>query len=314
MAGFSPEVLDLLRKLGAGGIPIGAGKVFWVNTVGEGGDDGNVGTRPDQPFLTITHALTQCDSERNDYIMVIDDYQEPAAVAINKTRVHIIGLGNYFRPNSNHAFVALNALANHAIFIVSSNSNNCEIAGFALGGGAAHAGIENSAGTPMGLHIHDCVFGHFFSHNTPQDGIRVGANATNIRIEHCVFLGTSVNAQGLLTRDGIRFAAAANSYGGAIVDNILQGLPIVAINISGHGEALVIKENVFTVPDSANGEAITLGATSLGCLVLDNKAAHGMGEAAGNAFNPYRDLSGVNTNNGWAWNSYNNAYVEPVGV
>lgn len=302
---------DYAPQGGVGGIPIGAGKVFWVNLSANGGDNGNPGTRPDKPFETITYALTQCVSGRNDYIFVIDDYRELAAVAINKTRVHIIGLVNYLRPNPNVPFVCLNSVTNDfAIFTVSALSNNSEIAGFALGGGAGHAGIENPGGTPMNLHIHDCVFGHSFSGNTPEDGIRIASNATALRVEACKFLGTSIGAQGLITRDGIRFGAAANSRGGDIVDNIFQGLPGIGIDILSHGEALVIKRNEFTVPDLANGEAITLAAaTCAGILVDDNHAMNGNAQLD-YGFCPYRDLNAPS--NHWGRNYRGNAVIEPV--
>ena len=95
-------IYDLLSQLFGNvlGIPTGAGNVFWVD--GINGNNANSGTRPDQPWLTITYALTQCVNEHNDYIMVLDAWQEPAAVDINVTRVHIIGLANYLRKNSNN--------------------------------------------------------------------------------------------------------------------------------------------------------------------------------------------------------------------
>ena len=292
------------------GFPIGTGNVFWVH--GFTGSDLNVGTRPDLPFATITHALTQCVADNNDYIIVLDAWQEPAAVDINITRVHIIGLGNYLRPNSNHPFVALNALADHAIFTVSALSNNCEIAGFSLGGGATHAGIENPNGTPMGLHIHNCVFGHSFAGGTPQDGIRIEINATNIRIEHCVFLGTP-GGKGLLTRDGIRFQGGGDPLNGDIENNQFKGLPGIAMNFVSVADAtggITIKDNVIVCKEGAvQGDAITLEATTRGFLVVGNKAGYG-GAAMG--VNPYLDNSILAPFNTWIENYTGNALIYPA--
>lgn len=315
-------IYDLLSQLFPGGwlgFPVGAGHVFWVD--GFNGLDTNPGTTPTLPFQTITYALTQCVNDRNDYIMVLDAWQEPAAVAINVTRVHIIGLGNYLRPNSNHPFVMLNAAADHAIFTVSALSNNCEIAGFSLGGGATHAGIENPGGTPMGLHIHDCVFGHQFAGNTPQDGIRVDLNTTNIRIERCTFLGADAGSKvdGLITRDGIRLQCAGDPRGGMIKDNRIMGIPGVGINLNAPFEdgAWIIEDNHFYMPivDAAPaGWAITLQANVAGCMVNNNHAKQ-TGDGTGN--NPYRDLStGVlaTCKNGWGMNYSGPAVISPVVV
>lgn len=296
------------------GMPIGAGKVFWVNTAANGGDDGNVGTRPDQPFETIIYALTQCVSERNDYIMVIDDWQEATTITVNKTRVHIIGLANYLRPNTNNPLVCLNSVTNDfPIFTVSALSNNSEIAGFALGGGATEAGIENVAGTPMNLHIHDCVFGHSFSGNTPQDGIRIGLNATNIRIEHCIFLGTP-GGKGLITRDGIRWSCGGDPLNGNIENNQFKALPGVGINFAAIGAAtggITIKDNVISCESDKQGAAITLCANTRGFLVVGNKALYGAATAA-MANNPYLDQTIAAPFNAWMANYKGNALIDPA--
>ena len=290
-----------LKLMGMGCVPWAIlGNVFYVD--GVNGNDGWDGLTPDTPFLTITHALTQCVADHDDYIIVLEHWQE--VVAINITRVHIIAIPS----NPNHSFVQMNAALDTAIFTVSALSNNCEIAGFSFGGGATHAGIENPGGTPMGLYIHSCQFGHAFAGDTPQDGIRIDANATAIRIEHCFLFGDS--GKGTLSRDGIRFAAAANSYGGAIVNNRFQGITGISINIVSHGEDLVINGNKFSVPDLANGEAITLAAATVDGVLVDDNAAMNGNAQVGYGFNPYRDLNAPN--NHWGRNYRGNTVIEPV--
>lgn len=268
------------------------GNVYYVH--GFTGLDTNDGLTPNSPFLTITHALTLCVNDHDDYIIVMEHWQE--VVTINKTRVHIIGVGG----NPNHSFVQMNAAADTAIFIVSSNSNNSEIAGFSFGGGANHAGIENAAGTPMGLYIHDCQFGHVFAGDTPQDGIRIGANATNIRIERCSFYGNE--GKGTMTRDGIRWVAG-DPLNGTIINNQFIGLPAVGINFLGAIGIGSILDNFFYSPVASllgAGWAITLNG--IGTIVSNNRASC-TGDATGN--NPYRDASGAGVAsrlNGWSNN------------
>lgn len=303
-------IYTLLQSWGAWiGSPIGAGRVFFVD--GLAGNNGNIGTDPNQPWLTITYALTQCVNDRNDYIIVLEHWQE--VVDINVTRVHIIGLSNYLRPNSNHSFVQMNAAADTAIFTVTALSNNCEIAGFSFGGGATHAGIENAGGTPMGLHIHDCVFGHSFAGGTPQDGILIGLNATNIRIEHCVFLGAP-GGKGTLTRDGIRWAGAGDPLNGNIENCQFKALPGIGLNfvsVADDTGGITIKDNIFSCESDKQGAAITLGATCRGFLVSGNKALYGQTTAA-MANNPYLDQAIVAPFNAWMANFKGNVLIDPA--
>lgn len=303
-------IYDLLASWGAWiGGPIGAGRIFFVD--GLNGNNANIGTDPNFPWLTITYALTQCVNDRNDYIIVLDHWQE--VVNINVTRVHIIGLSNFLRPNSNHSFVQMNAAADTAIFLLTTLSNNCEIAGFSFGGGATHAGIENAGGTPMGVHIHDCVFGHTFAGGTPQDGIRIAVNATNIRIEDCVFLGAP-GGKGTLTRDGIRWVSGGDPLNGYIGENEFKALPGIGINFAAVAAAtggITIKDNIFSCESDKQGSAITLTANCRGFLVSGNKALYGQSTAL-MAQNPYLDQATVAPLNAWMANYKGNVLIDPA--
>ena len=292
-----------LKLMGLGIIPgAGLGNVFYVD--GVNGNDAWDGLTPNTPFATITHALTQCVADNDDYIIVLDHWQE--VVAINVTRVHIIGIP----ANPNHSFVQMNAAADTAIFTVTALSNNCEIAGFSFGGGATHAAIENVAGTPMGLYIHHCQFGYAFAQNTPQDGIRIGINATNIRVEHCKFLGPD-SPEGTITRDGIHWVSGGDPMGGAFHKNVFHGLSGgIGINLAAVAAltgGFIIDENLFYVAIAdamAAGWAITLAGPGnvAHCLISGNYASQ-TGDNTGT--NPFRDLStGVLATclNGWVGN------------
>ena len=307
-------IYDVLMNLFPGlqlGVPIGAGNVFWVDATN--GDDGNVGTRPDQAFATIIFALTQCVDDNNDYIMVMENAAEAATITVGVSRVHIIGLGNFFRPNSNHPYIELSAGGDWAIFTLTTASANCEIAGFSLGGGATAAGIQNLAGTPEGVHIHDCVFGHAFIADTPQDGIFIDLNATNIRIENCIFLGIP-GGKGTITRDGIRWDSAADPLCGVIENNEFNGIPGIAINFVALLDAtggIGIKDNVIVCGADTQGDAITLAATTRGFRVAGNKALFGK-VTAGMVNNPYVDATIVSPFNTWIANHKGNVLVDPA--
>jgi hypothetical protein len=296
--------------------PPGIGRVFYVHNWT--GSDNNNGIDPGTPFATIAHALTECVDDRNDYIIVLQHWQEDP-IAIDKTLVHIIGISN----NPALPFICLNNAANNdAIFTITAECNHVEIAGFMLGGGAGHAAIENLGGTPQQAYIHNCVFGHRFSGNTPQDGILIGVNATGIHIEDCIFFGLDAahKVDGLITRDGIHIATGADPMNGVIRNNRFMGIPGVGINLSCTLEngGWIIEDNRFFIPivDAlAAGWAITLQSPVAGCMVNNNHAMQ-TGDGTGN--NPYRDLSNpgliAQLKNGWGMNYSGQAVIAPATV
>jgi len=294
----------LMGMPGVGGSLIKTtGNVFYVN--GFTGLDTRTGLNPNYPLLTIAHALTHCVNDHDDYIIVLDHWQEAWPVTINVSRVHIIGVGT----DPNHPFVALNAAADTAIFVL-NNCPNSEIAGFSFGGGNTHGGIEDAAGIPMGVYIHDCVFGHTFAGDTPLNGIRIVWNVTDVRIENNLFLGNQSAGGGTLTGNGIHFHATGDTLGGVIKGNVFKGINGIGcwINLPlGVPGGIYITDNEFyqDIADGAPlGWAITLNGPALtaGCFVARNVASQ-TGDATGN--NPYRDLStGVigTCLNGWVMN------------
>lgn len=278
------------------GRPSAMGRVFFVHAFT--GNDNNKGDDPNAPFATLRHALDQCVNDRNDYIFVLDCWQEAMPIAIDVTTVHIIGVGG----QPNRPYPLWNAAGDTAIFEISSASNNCEIAGFGFGGGATHAAIENSGGTPMGVWIHDCIFGHSFCNNTPQDGIRIEVNATAIRIERCCFYGSGgLTSPGTITRDGIRFQGGGDPLGGVIANNLFLGCPGVAINfvtVAADSGGIAIVVNNIACDANTQGAAISLGASCGGFIISDNRANFGdtdMGQ------NPFLDGAAAG-NNHWMAN------------
>jgi hypothetical protein len=270
------------------------GRVFYVDEFN--GDNGNEGIDPSAPFATITYALTQCVDDRNDYIIVLDCYdQDTYPIVINKSMVHIIGrskqtiLGN--------RWPLMNGGGGTGVFQIGSGGKGwVEIAGFAFGNAGGPC-ILASGGACMGSWIHHCVFGETLA---AQDGILGDApdrpNFTTI--EDCIFAG-------LLTRDGIRGPTLTKCV---IRNNIFREYAGVGVNITGDGEPLAVIGNYFYVPiadSAAAGWAITTNGH--GCIFAHNFATQ-TGDNTGN--NPYRDLStGVLATclNGWVANYAGNA-------
>lgn len=285
--------------------PLGAiGRVFFVNGIDGVGLNTNQGGRED-PFLTLTYALSQCVANRND-VIVIQDYWQPTGetwpILVNIHQVHIIGAALRNLP-----YPSIHPPADTAAFEIANTGQNSEIANLMIGGGNAHGGIETGSianGMGNGLWVHDCWLGHNWF-GTPLAGIRnLGTiNACGIRIERCKFLGDQANCTGAITATAIDNALGV---GGAwwddcdFLNNYFLGCQI-ALDL--YARTCLILDNRFITPDDGgiDGEAVTLQAGSVGCMVDGNRAMSG-GDAA-MTDNPYRDLGGAGgANNSWGIN------------
>jgi len=241
---------------------VGGGTTYFVE--GNNGSDANHGLTREAPLLTIAHALDLCVSGNDDYIIVLDHYQETFPITVNKAKVHIIGV------NVGQPMVWLTAALDTAIFEI--EADNVEIAGFEFGPGASHAGIEFTANAEIGYgRIHDCAFGWM---QAGQDGIwvPVTSEAAETIIEKCLF-GNN------LTRDGIRIDH--NMTRGIIQDNIFRSVAGVGINVLGQMALGTIRRNKFMLPANTAGAAITLSAACAGIFVEDNDANFGDTAAMG---------------------------------
>lgn len=265
------------------GVPNTAGKVFFVDAAA--GLDTNVGDVPTAPLQTFVAALAKCVSGRGDYIFVLNAGADAMPIILDKTRVHVIGLSG--KPQS------LVAAADTAVFQVSSNSNDCEIANFRIRSGATHAGIENIGGTPMGLYIHDCWFGHSLDAGAMLHGIWIRSNATALQIKKCRFFGTNA---GRITGDGIRFDGMGDSLQGVIEDCLFNEIPGVGIR----GNQMIgfeILLNRFGYPVDNAGAAITLAANCHRNVIVGNNA--NVGKAVAGAVIAYVDGA---ADNHWSGN------------
>ena len=302
-------------NLGPGvGLIAPAGIVGGFNTPGTvyftdifNGDNTNNGLSPDVPFQTIAYALTQCTDDNDDYIIVMDAWNEATPITVACTRVHIIGLST----SPERPYPVLTATGDTNVMVISNASQSSEIANLDFGGGNTAAGIAAIGGsTPMGVIIHDCTFGNGWAGDTALYGIWVAAEATALAIMNCQFRGSGGGVTGgTLTGDGIRLTMNAN-LGGRITGNILQGLPGIAINFTANGDAYVIADNIIACDADTAGSAITLSATTTGCLVANNKAM--FGDAAGGMLtNPFLDNAAAGSNH-WAGNMKGAAFTDPA--
>jgi len=289
------EIENIVARVRSPHIRFGAGKVIFVD--GISGADSNPPDDPAKPLKTIAYALGLCRNDKDDYIVVLDCYQQEASwpIVVDKSRVHIIGLDV-----GNGKFPRMAPPGDTAVFQV-GDKGYFEIAGFSLGAGAAHACIEVEAGgvEARGI-LHDLWLGWTES---GQDGILVPDNTDAPELE----IADSFFGSGL-TRDGVRLAG--NSTRGIIRRNLFNKVGGIGINALKAGSDIrAILSNVFRCADAADGEAITLAAGVGNAVIDDNRAAEG---AVAMTNNPYRDLSG--SLNAWGANYRSNALILPAVV
>ncbi len=259
----------------------GAGRVFFVRA---NGDNENDGITPGTPFQTITYALTQCVTGRNDYIILMNNTSavEPAfpiQIAINM--VHILGMWGAPYPNPTLTAVGF---GNQPTIQIMDGVTWVEIAGIDFGGGAANGCIQigSGAGNTSYIWIHHCTFGYDAGVGA-QDGIRwlvTHANAETY-VEDCIF-------GALLTRDGCRLDG--NNTRGVYRRNLFRLVPVIGINVNVAGaDVAEISRNDFLCTGAGPiGSAITFVFGAGNAMVVDNRA--GFAAAAMGAI-PYRDLS-----------------------
>jgi hypothetical protein len=277
--------------------PPAIGRVFYVNHFT--GANTNNGIDPGTPFNDITYALTQCVDGRNDYIIVEDCWNDEPAfpIVVNKTRVHIIGLGHGAMMPVYYPSITGGGVG--AVFQL-AGCHFSEIAGFDMLS-AGQACIEMIAPLQASnMWIHDCTFG---MSGPAQDGILALPPANNDDpnfgvIERCTF-GWQLTRHGIWlsspTKTTIRYNVF-NSLAGGIGINL--GTGAAGVGIVGD-----IIGNYFFAPIAlalAAGWAITI--MNGGAIISGNRASQA-GDASGT--NPYRDLStgfAATCLNGWSDN------------
>src|SRR4030042_6310782 len=257
---------------------------------GYNGSDTNSGYTPDNPFLTITKAVSMCVAFNHDYVIVM---RYPSAGATGETRPIVLSVETMHFIGCNAAGASPLAWIAPAVDTagIILTANAVEIAGVDVRGGATHGCIE--LGTAAGgyvwrAHVHHCEFGWV---GAGQDGIRVVSptDAAHSLIHDNRF-GKKV------TRDGIRIDH--NATRSVIRDNVFRRVPGIGLNVANNMDAGGIYDNKFFLPSNTAGKAITLSAAATEVNVDGNHATFG---DTAMAADPYVDGAGAGGND-WGLN------------
>jgi len=277
-----------------GALQVGSnkGQVWYVNGASWNapvGDDTNDGVSPLTPFRSITHAVSVCNDDQMDTIVVLDHWQpdtEVWPIVVDKSCTTVVG----YAGGSYNRWVAVQTDENTACFSIEADA--VRIKDLYLAAGAAHPCIEFS-GAKSRCGIYGCTFA------AGTHGVEWGVNEAGFGIEiaDCVFLAP-------LTAGGI---SASNSPYCMFRNNVFvqpQGVCIEA-NHSGFSYSMILN-NVMSIDSDVAGRAITLIVGSAHNVIDGNSAQ--FGEAIGN--NPYLDNAGANANC-WGMNHHGNTHTLP---
>ena len=274
--------------------PFSVGKVFFVAS---GGNDANNGINPNTPFASITHTLTQCVADRGDYIYVLDNVSANEAafpVALNVSRIHLIGLSSEAYPYARLAATSVNNT------LEIGSVQHYEIAGFELGGGDNTVACINSIpglATAGRAWIHHCSFAVLLGVLACNDGIHIENTFDWCMsvVEDCYFCGSGVSDG--IARDGIRIEG--NATRAIFRRNIFRTVQGSGIHCIQNGSDIgVIQDNIFRTRDNVAGGAIWMELGVGNAIICGNRAGT---DDAIPAFNPYRDSSVATPNQLNAW-------------
>jgi len=295
----------------------GNGKTLYVDSAswGSGSDDNLPGTNPNRPLATITKALELCTDGADDYICVLNSWDnDDETITVEKSCVHIIGI-NGMNHRAPWAWIKIGGDGDAPCFTLKGgDAANVEIAGFCLGADDSHPCITTAAGSSTNLsygwlhHIGFAATGD--TAFTAQDGLTGyggGNGLDGILVEDCTF-GYE------LTRDGIRFI---DFYDGMIRNNLFEMSAYMGIRqvTGGHARGMPdIIGNLFKqkIPALDKGSSIYVTDGGGGLIAWNMTAENGDGTCDNN---PYVDLStGVadTTLNAWGWNLVGTAKGEPA--
>lgn len=219
------------------------GEVFWVNSTtvlpvgGTSPSDGNKGTYQ-QPFSTITKALTACTADRGDIIAVMPGYTENIATAAaevwNVAGVAIVGLGTgSLRPKL--SFTA--AAATHTITAANMSFHNI---GWEANFADVAIGLDVSA--VDGLSFENC---HFTEAGTDLNFVHVidlATGADDISFKGCTSIGNDASNDSFINgvaHDGFYMDDCT------IMNNTAQTAAVGQVATSGNATNVVIKDCRF---------------------------------------------------------------------
>ena len=104
----------LLSDIQGAGLPLETGNIYYVNA--DSGNDGNDGLDPTSAFATLAKAYDSATTNNNDVIVLGGNASNvnTAMITWSKSRIHVVGTGNYGACTTQSSKVDMNVTANTA--------------------------------------------------------------------------------------------------------------------------------------------------------------------------------------------------------
>jgi len=275
---------DLVNGYWGGVIEPTRGNLYFVDTVN--GNSGNTGLEPEEALDTITGALEKCVADRRDTIYVLrwdTDNGETWPLPMNKARVTLRGAPAGGPEASSQAYIT--SVGNYSAVTISANY--CRLLRLYLACASASYDAIGFSSVPGGTGIIGCNFG------VCKDAIGGGVAAASTigwtsQISDCYFTAQCA-AHGIYVYNPAQIMIARNVFKRTV------GVALQFAGPSGYGRIL---DNRFGLASDTKGLAITMGATSYGCVFDGNRANFGNSAMSNN---PYLD-PGTTYKNDWLLN------------
>ncbi|HDZ14483.1 hypothetical protein LCGC14_0646820 [marine sediment metagenome] len=257
---------------------ITTGNIFWVDSgqtsTGAITQDVGFGLTPDQPFLTLASALSQCTTANGDMIFLMPGHAETpvTTITINVAGVTIIGLGNGANRPSFTAAHTVGATDVLDITVANVTIKNIVIPTGANSGGDSQ--IVNIAAGGHDFLMEDCKI-EMGAINL--ECFTVAADAKRGTLKNIKVVGTAANPNTIITFEGVNDKWEIDG---------LDGIFTAATDIDGpvvYQNAVVIDDllirNVRVLPIEAAGVFLDFNSASVG--IVDNATGYTLAATVG---------------------------------
>jgi hypothetical protein len=232
------------------------GNIYYVS---DSGLNTNLGLTQDDPFLTITYALTKVTDGNNDVIVVLSYGSTaraaetwPIALTASHNNLTIMGVP-YGNIGSNALYPGT---AVHAFTVTGTGQLN--LVNLNIGaGGASNYAIHYPSGTAWRNTISGC---HFGTSGTTQWGVYIESDPPQLLIEGCDFT-SGLSGGGIYISNSTRSDIIGNSF------HVNSGDRGIQFSTSQADFGKIIN-NSFMVADAADGEAIYCDGVLAGGIEL----------------------------------------------
>lgn len=263
----------------AGTLPFG-GNYYWVDE--SNGSDGNTGGAQD-PFATLTQALTVCRSGNNDVVFVTGTIHVTATVAWSKDKTHLIGL----TAPSNNGRARISS-SGSAVFtpMVNVTAQGCRFENFGTFYGYADASAQICWAEAGGRNYYKNVqfFGGGNATAAAQAGMRsltIAGSGENLFEDCTIGLDTIVRATN--ANASLEFLAATprNVLRRCVFQSLVSAAGDVHVTVGAGGidRYAYLDECAFMNAVESTGTtmsaAITANAAAGGAIVLRNPVSLG---------------------------------------